>query len=856
MPTISPLIDNGQMATTLSAMFGTIEPLIRIPKFIKRFAFALIAGLSFSLCHAEATKTIYNPFTGKLDFITALTTNSVTSSGCISITTTTAGFFINSAGCGGGSGSPLEVFSNFDATRTSPTLSISIGDSLLMGVTGSTAALNVDISSVTFGLITESSVSANYITISSVSANFLTQSSATANYLTLASSGNFLTTSSASATYFPLISSTTLLTTSSATANFLTLSSATATYFQIASTVNFVSQSSATTNLLSQSSATATYLQIASSQTFMSQSSATANFLSLSSATANYLTLSSASATYFQTNSSNTFIQNRNTLQPGSTFFVSSGSISGQLSANTAVFGSSITTPSQVNLGNTGWIGMRPRDISSSRTLGYNEGSFFRVDATGGLISIQLPDIGQLTSPQVDSMVLTFCKSDSSTNGVIFTAAVGDTAPALLPAALTTENQCVTLVSSVTAGSDSGFWFPMNKTAQAYGSAATIQINNGSNGLATSAFTITDVPAVSLTNVLFGPNIFATNSTGVGLGATFTIYDSDLSNNISFGPSPTGATENYRFDFPPTHLEAYQTWTSTGPVGTRVQLQNTTVIVSTNNLQSGSTFYVSSGSVNGQLTGYGAIVSKRASSAGPPFVVTSTVMVSNLNVNYVSSYTVGTSGLAIPLLDNENIWNGVQKHKTYIVMSDPDASVITFPASASADFNIQNGVSYFGDDSVSIIDTTNARDIANFGVSQIVLNNDTTINNGLTVTGLGTITSLINSSLSNQGPTIYSSSTTATLTANQNNYVLPSRSFVRVSANAARTITGFAALADGTLKYFVNVGTNSITLSNNSASSSASNRIITHTGADFVLVGSDTAHILYDSTSARWRTFK
>lgn len=138
----------------------------------------------------------------------------------------------------GGGGSPLEVFSNFDATRTSPTLSISIGDSLLMGVSGSTAVLNVDISSVTFGLITASSVSSNYITLSSVSANFLTQSSATA-------------------TYFPIISSTTLLTTSSATANFLTLSSGAATYFQI--------------------------------------------------------------------NSSNTFIQNRNTLQPGATFFVSSG---------------------------------------------------------------------------------------------------------------------------------------------------------------------------------------------------------------------------------------------------------------------------------------------------------------------------------------------------------------------------------------------------------------------------------------------------------------------------------------------------------------------------------------------------
>lgn len=49
---------------------------------------------------------------------------------------------------GGGGASSLEVFSNFDATRTSPTASISIGDTLKLTVSGSTAIINVDPASV------------------------------------------------------------------------------------------------------------------------------------------------------------------------------------------------------------------------------------------------------------------------------------------------------------------------------------------------------------------------------------------------------------------------------------------------------------------------------------------------------------------------------------------------------------------------------------------------------------------------------------------------------------------------------------------------------------------------------------
>lgn len=49
---------------------------------------------------------------------------------------------------GGGGASTLEIFSNFDGTRSSPTASISVGDALKFSVSGSTGIMTVDFSSV------------------------------------------------------------------------------------------------------------------------------------------------------------------------------------------------------------------------------------------------------------------------------------------------------------------------------------------------------------------------------------------------------------------------------------------------------------------------------------------------------------------------------------------------------------------------------------------------------------------------------------------------------------------------------------------------------------------------------------
>ena len=90
------------------------------------------------------------------------------------------------------------------------------------------------------------------------------------------------------------------------------------------------------------------------------------------------------------------------------------------------------------------------------------------------------------------------------------------------------------------------------------------------------------------------------------------------------------------------------------------------------------------------------------------------------------------------------------------------------------------------------------------------------------------------------------------LTADQNNYSLADAILSRFSTNAARTITGFAGAKAG-IKIIANVGSNNLVLANNSASSDAQNRILTHSGANITLTAGQLAIMTYDFTSARWR---
>lgn len=96
--------------------------------------------------------------------------------------------------------------------------------------------------------------------------------------------------------------------------------------------------------------------------------------------------------------------------------------------------------------------------------------------------------------------------------------------------------------------------------------------------------------------------------------------------------------------------------------------------------------------------------------------------------------------------------------------------------------------------------------------------------------------------------------TPSQITADQNDYAptgLSTAAVIRISSDAARNITGLSAGADGDIKIVENVGSFSITLKDESASSSAANRFALT--SDQILSADSVVILKYDGTAARWR---
>ena len=106
-------------------------------------------------------------------------------------------------------------------------------------------------------------------------------------------------------------------------------------------------------------------------------------------------------------------------------------------------------------------------------------------------------------------------------------------------------------------------------------------------------------------------------------------------------------------------------------------------------------------------------------------------------------------------------------------------------------------------------------------------------------------------------------STPAAIVANQNNYVLTGSAFQRLNCTTASDITGIApptggAHVNGRMIRLVNVGTATVTLKHNSASSTAANRMFVASATDKALATNAWADLVYDSTdngsgAAGWR---
>ena len=86
-----------------------------------------------------------------------------------------------------------------------------------------------------------------------------------------------------------------------------------------------------------------------------------------------------------------------------------------------------------------------------------------------------------------------------------------------------------------------------------------------------------------------------------------------------------------------------------------------------------------------------------------------------------------------------------------------------------------------------------------------------------------------------------------------NDAVFPRGSFVRIEGpTGAFTFTGIVKGTDGEIRTLFNSTAQNMTISNQSASSSAENRIITNTGADIVTTGSGVVTLIYSVEDSRW----
>lgn len=104
------------------------------------------------------------------------------------------------------------------------------------------------------------------------------------------------------------------------------------------------------------------------------------------------------------------------------------------------------------------------------------------------------------------------------------------------------------------------------------------------------------------------------------------------------------------------------------------------------------------------------------------------------------------------------------------------------------------------------------------------------------------------------GSVAYRSGTDYTGVGTQNDVsLLGSSSNYRLDPASALTLNGIAGGTGGKMLILNNVSTTTVTIENQAAASAAANRIITGSGSNIILASDQSATLLYDATTARWR---
>jgi len=119
--------------------------------------------------------------------------------------------------------------------------------------------------------------------------------------------------------------------------------------------------------------------------------------------------------------------------------------------------------------------------------------------------------------------------------------------------------------------------------------------------------------------------------------------------------------------------------------------------------------------------------------------------------------------------------------------------------------------------------------------------------------GIGTVAP--GAKLDNAGSFALSGDIAATISANTNNWApsgLSGTTVIRAQASAAVDLTGLTGGVDGRVITIFNIGSNAITLKNQSTSSTALNRFAI--GGDLSVGADQSVSLIYDATSQRWRS--
>lgn len=107
---------------------------------------------------------------------------------------------------------------------------------------------------------------------------------------------------------------------------------------------------------------------------------------------------------------------------------------------------------------------------------------------------------------------------------------------------------------------------------------------------------------------------------------------------------------------------------------------------------------------------------------------------------------------------------------------------------------------------------------------------------------------------SHSGITLIASTSPTTVSADQNNYPLPDFEIVRSSASNNVSFTGFANGVDKRTFALVNVGSTTITIPHESASSTDTNRVLVGApGSSLSITANQSVRFWYDGISQRWR---